>query len=304
MEDRFRSLVNRGESAVLNIAQGVCIATGTEVFAKMRIADAIRIEHSGISDALYKYALSAHFDILVSKNNKAYLAIEFDGRGHDSRNDEKKAAICDFFKIPMIRVKEFHLNAKVFEDTAVGFFIWQLFCADAFLEQYGHDPYEVYDPAFFTSVPGKDRAFPFMYAERWRAKLVRPFREAAGRFGGRMRELYCHGLLQFGTISCTWIRGSEYRSLFAQLVDDDRVVLGEATLPVEVHGLEGSRLDCFLQIASFVEGLAAEQMYSNALLFLRDGSQTPVVPKQSMRAKVKEWEREGFRLQLAANFEV
>ena len=195
-------------------------------------------------------------------------------------------------------------NAKVFEDTAVGFFIWQLFCVDAFLEQYGDDPYEVYDPAFFTSIPGKDRAFPFMYAERWRAKLVRPFREAASRFGGKIRELYCHGLLQFGTISCTWVRGSEYRSLFAQLIDDNRVVLGEAALPVEVHGLEGSRLDCFLQITSYVEGLAAEQMYSNALLFLQGRPETAIFPRESIRAKVKEWERQGFRLHLAVNFEV
>jgi len=189
MEDRFRPLVNRGESAVLEIARAVCEATGTEPFAKMRIADAIRIEGSGISDSLYRYALSAHFDFLVSKDNKAYLAIEFDGTGHDARNDAKKAAICDFFQLPMIRVKEQHLDAKVFEDTAVAFFIWQLFCVDAFLEQYGHDPYEPYDPAFFVSIPGKDRNFPFMYAERWRAKLVRPFRQAVGRFTGRLAEL-------------------------------------------------------------------------------------------------------------------
>jgi len=124
MEDRFRPLVNRGENAVLDVAQSICEATGTTPFAKIRIADAIRIEGSGISDSLYKYALMAHFDVLVSKNNRAYLAIEFDGSGHDARNDEKKAAICNFFNLPMIRVKESHLDAKVFEDTAVGFFIW------------------------------------------------------------------------------------------------------------------------------------------------------------------------------------
>ena len=109
-----------------------CKATGTETFAKMRIADVIRITSSAISDSLYQYALSAHFDILVSKNNKAYLAIEFDGGGHDARNDARKAAICDFFKLPMIRIKESHLDAKVFEDTAVGFFIWQLFLRRCF----------------------------------------------------------------------------------------------------------------------------------------------------------------------------
>jgi hypothetical protein len=301
MSDKFRPLLNRGEKALLKIAQAVCEATGTTPYAKFRIADAIEIERSGIADSLYKYALSAHFDILVSKNNKAYLAIEFDGGGHDARNDGKKAAICEFFKLPMVRVKESHLDAKVFEDTAVGFFIWQLFCVDAFLEQYGQDPYEPYDPLFFASVPGKDRSWPFAYAARWRARLVRPFREAGEAFfGGKVREFYKHGLLQFGTIFCTCVRDSEYRSIYAQLVDDDRVVFGESRLTLAVHGLEGSRLDCFLQITTFVQGLAAEQMYSNALLFLQ-GEKVAAL-KESIKAKVREWEGEGFRVKLGMNF--
>ena len=199
MDDRFRPLVNRGESAVRDVAQSLCKATATELFAKIRIADAISIEGSGISDSLYRYALSAHFDVLVAKNNRAYVAIEFDGSGHDARNDAKKAAVCDFFKLPLIRVKESHLNAKVFEDTAVGFFIWQLFCVDAFLEQC-HDPYEIYDPLFFARVSGKQRSWPFAYAERWRAKLEHPFQEAGPRFGERLNGLYSHGLLQFGSM--------------------------------------------------------------------------------------------------------
>ena len=98
MEDRFSPLVNRGENAVG--CRSICEATGTEAFAKIRIADAVRVEASGIPDSLYKYALMAHFDdILVSKNNKAYLAIEFDGIGYDGRNDKKKAAICNFFNL-------------------------------------------------------------------------------------------------------------------------------------------------------------------------------------------------------------
>ena len=303
MEDRLRPLVNGGESAVLNIARAVCKATATEPFAKIRIADAIRIEGSGISDSLYKYALSAHFDILVSKNNKAYLAIEFDGAGHDARNDGRKAEICDFFKVPMIRVKESHLDAKVFEDTAVGFFIWQLFCVDTFLEQYGTDPFEPYDPLFFTSFHGKDRSWPFAYAERWQARLRRPFQEAGPRFGESLNDLYKHGLLQFGSTFCTCVRGSEYRSIFAQMISDDHVVHGEAGLTLEVHGLEGRRLECFLNITTFVQGLAAEQMYSSALLFLQGEAEKVTAPKESIRAKVKQWEQEGFRLQLAMNFE-
>jgi hypothetical protein len=299
MGDRLRPLVNHGESAILDIAREVCKATGTEPFAKIRIADAIRIEGSGIPDTLYKYALSAHFDILVSKNNKAYLAIEFDGSGHDARNDERKAAICDFFKVPMIRVKESHLDAKVFEDTAVGFFIWQLFCVDAFLDGYAHDPYEIYDPLFFASVQGKDRSWPFAYAQRWQGRLKRAFQDAGPRFAD-LNETYKYGLIQFGGMFWTCVRESEYRCIFAQMIGNESVVCGEAGLTLEVHGLDGRRLECFLNITTFIQGLAAERMYYKALLFLQGENVTAT--KESIKAKVKQWEQEGFRLQLAMNF--
>ena len=99
------------------------------------------------------------------------------------------------------------------------------------------------------------------------------------------------------------MRGSEYRCIFAQMISDDRVVYGESRLTLEVHGLEGRRLECFLNVATFVQGLAAEQMYSNARLFLQGETERVTVPKESIRAKVKAWEQEGFRLRLAMNFE-
>ena len=297
MADRLKLLLNRGENAVLDIAESVCAATKTKAFAKIRIADVANIVGSGISGDLYRYALAAHFDVLVAKENKAFIAIEFDGTGHDARNDLKKAAICNHFAIPMVRVKEGHLEAKVFGDTAVAFFIWQLFCVDAFIEQCGNDPYEPYDPAWFVSIPGKDRRWPFEYAGRWRARLIRPFREAASQLGPRMRDFYANGLVQFGSIDATYNRGLEYRSICAQLVGDDRVVFGEANLNIEVHGLQGQRLDLFTEIASFVEGLAAERMYRQAMSFLqgnRKASSPEVVPD-----RVAEWKRDGFRLRRA-----
>jgi hypothetical protein len=77
-EQRLKPLLNRGEAAVLDIAKSVCEAKGTP-YAKMRIADVVRIEGFGISDDLYRYAISAHFDVLVSRENKAFLVVEFDG---------------------------------------------------------------------------------------------------------------------------------------------------------------------------------------------------------------------------------
>jgi hypothetical protein len=166
LKDRLKPIFNIGEARTFAIAEEVGRATGTRAFAKVRIADVFTIANSGISDYLYKYALSGHFDILVYKDELPYLAIEFDGSGHDSKSDEKKNSLCDLFGLPMVRIGPQHIDAIVFEDTAVAFFIWQLHCVDIFLEEYGNDPYEKYDPIFFISVPGRSRSWPFAYRER------------------------------------------------------------------------------------------------------------------------------------------
>jgi hypothetical protein len=44
---RLKPLLNRGEGAVLEIANAVCDVTGSRAFAKVRIADTGRIENSG-----------------------------------------------------------------------------------------------------------------------------------------------------------------------------------------------------------------------------------------------------------------
>ncbi|MGB6134319.1 MAG: DUF2726 domain-containing protein [Acidobacteriaceae bacterium] len=292
---RLKPVLNRGENAVLDIARAVCEATGAEAFAKIRMADVVRIEGSGISDQLYRYALSAHFDVLVTKDNLAYLAIEFDGAGHNIQNDLKKAEICDRFGIPLVRVTENHLGTKLFEDTAVGFFIWQLFCVDMFLAEYANDPYEPYDPEFFISVPGKSREWPFNYAGRWRAKLNRPFAQNLHLFDNEdLSVSYSYGLLQMGTVTFTYRRGLEFRSVYAQLVGADRAVFGEAELSVEVAGLSGRRLELFGEISSFVEGIAAEQMYLQAHRFLERATNT--VSPHDLWQKRDEWETDGFQL--------
>ena len=63
-----------------------------------------------------------------------------------------------------------HVSAMNFEDDAISFLIHQLDCVDAFIENYGSDPYGPYDPAWFLTIPGKDRHFPLDYANRWRGR--------------------------------------------------------------------------------------------------------------------------------------
>jgi hypothetical protein len=188
----------------------------------------------------------------------------------------------------------------VFEDTAVAFLIWQLHCVDAFLAEYENDPYEYYDPLFFIAVPGKDRNWPFAYRERWLGRLTRRFKESLDRFEGDLRDSYEHGILQFNAIFGTWQRDGEFRSFVAQKVANDAVVWGEAELGLKVYGLDDRRLSAFYEVSTFVQGMAAERMYHEALEYLA-GNREPT--KLILIAeKVKGWEAEGFSLRIAANF--
>jgi hypothetical protein len=301
LKNRLKPIFNIGEARTFAIAEEVSKATGTRAFAKVRIADVVTIEKSGISDDLYRYALSAHFDVLVCKeDNLPYLAIEFDGSGHSTKNDEKKEILCDLFGVPMVRVGPQHIGASVFGDTAIAFLIWQLHCVDAFLAEYGNDPYEYYDPLFFIAVPGKDRDWPFAYRERWLGRLTHRFKESLDRFEGDLRDWYERGILQFSAIFGTWQRDGEFRSFVAQKVANDAVVWGEAELGLKVYGLDDRRLLAFYEVSTFVQGMAAERMYREALEFLA-GNREPT--KLILIAeKVKGWEAEGFSLRIAANF--
>ncbi len=299
LKNRLKPIFNTGEAQTFAIAEEVGKATGTRAFAKVRIADVITIANSGISDDLYRYALSGHFDVLVYKDELPYLAIEFDGSGHDGKNDEKKNTLCNLFGLPMVRIGPQHINAVVFEDTAVAFFIWQLHCVDMFLEEYGNDPYETYDPLFFISVPGKDRSWPFAYRERWLGRLTRRFKESADRFEGDLRLSYEYGLLQFKNSHGTWWNGGEFRSIVAQSVTNDSVVWGEAELSLKVYGLDERRIAPFYEVSTFVLGMAAERMYYQALEFL-SGKAKPTV-MSFITDRIKSWEAEGFRMRLAAN---
>src|SRR5438067_12673178 len=115
--------------------------------------------------------------------------------------------------------------------------MWQLFCVDEFIRQYGHDPYEPYDPAWFIEIRGKAQNWPFAYVPHWRRRLGRHFQAASASFEGFLLDVYLNGLPQLGAADCTWRRGSSFRSICAQRVGEDRFVWGCAELAFDVYGL-------------------------------------------------------------------
>ena len=71
-------MLNRSEEDTLKELNLVTSRYGLQVHTKVRMADVCPIEGRGIPDDLYKYALMAHFDFLVT--NEEYIpqfAVEF-----------------------------------------------------------------------------------------------------------------------------------------------------------------------------------------------------------------------------------
>jgi Protein of unknown function (DUF2726) len=118
------------------------------VFPKVRIADVLPIQSSGIGNDLFRFALQAHFDFIICDSDYIPLfAVEFDGKIHtqsdvQKNRDEKKNMFCDFFSLSLLRVKAKYLN-KIYRDIdLLTYFVAVWFLDEAFAkaQEEGHIP--------------------------------------------------------------------------------------------------------------------------------------------------------------------
>ena len=137
----------------------VCDDFDAKVYAKVRVADVLPIEHSGINDKHYKYALQAHFDFVVADSeDQPLLAIEFDGPSHQEpdaqKRDEMKNTLCDKFELPLLRVNRNYLN-----NSSSNWDLLRWFCTVFFVNREGEGdvkagriPIEdsIFDPMFVS----------------------------------------------------------------------------------------------------------------------------------------------------------
>jgi hypothetical protein len=298
---KLKRVFNGGERAVYEMVHEIVGHLQASVFPKMRVADVLRIERSGISDRYYTYALKAHFDFVVADDQgRPKLAIEFDGSGHDPVNDHLKNDLCERFGLPLVRITSRHLRARNFEHTAVAFLIYQLFGVESFLEQFGDDPYETYDPMFFVSVPGSDRNWPFAFAARHQSRLGRRLQEHLDLVDEEVREPYRHGLFSLLGVEGAWERDGHFRAVCGLPLGRDRIIAGTAELGFSVFGMEDEFRRCFLNLSTFVVGLAGASMYESGMDLLTGGEVQPG-SRQDLRVLRRRWEGEGFRLRIGMN---
>lgn len=113
----LKKLLNKPEADTHNRLQNICQENQAAVFAKVRLADILPIEHSGISEREYSFALKSHCDFVVAASDHVPLfAVEFDGPFHATEEqqvrDGLKDGLCDKFGLPLLRINASHLESR------------------------------------------------------------------------------------------------------------------------------------------------------------------------------------------------
>jgi len=129
----LKKLLNLPESVTDQRLREVCDDFNAKVYAKVRVADVITIENSGIDNDHYRYALQAHFDFVVSDDeDQPLFAVEFDGSGHSlpeaQRRDQLKNSLCDRFSFPLYKNKPYVSYCRVFQLGFASLVLYRFLC--------------------------------------------------------------------------------------------------------------------------------------------------------------------------------
>ena len=114
----LKNLFNNPERITYERLSAACTRHGAEVHAKVRLADVLPIEGSGLSETLHDFALKSHYDFVVYGQDQAPLfAVEFDGLQHhddpeQARRDAIKDGLSRQFGLPLHRLYPGDLSAS------------------------------------------------------------------------------------------------------------------------------------------------------------------------------------------------
>jgi hypothetical protein len=172
-------LLNHYEEITYNRLTIVADKCGARVFPKVRIADAVPLDNSGISDKEFSFALKAHFDFLITDaDSHPLFVVEFDGPTHLGRQQRQRDGIKDNlagrFELPLLRINANYLNRKYRSLDLLTYFVDVWFLRQSFLEaqmagQISWD--EPFDPASVISDGSHKQNWPFWLCVDAQAKF-------------------------------------------------------------------------------------------------------------------------------------
>lgn len=184
MAKSLKRLLNRSETVVHERLRRVCEPNGTKVYPKVRLADVLPIEHSGIASDAYSFALKSHLDfIVVKETNEPLFAVEFDGPSHQEEaqrdRDRLKDKLCKDFGLPLLRVRDAHLAEAYRSYDILTWMVEQWFFREAFdaAQASGAIPHdEIFDPCSILGPP-VEKPFPLWLSLDAQNAIIKRFKE-------------------------------------------------------------------------------------------------------------------------------
>jgi len=166
----INKVFNKYEEITYDSLKNICSKVGAHVFPKVRIADVISLNNSGISPNDFSYGLLAHFDFTITdRNYKALFSVEFDGPLHTTSSkqklrDQRKNRICEHFGYSLLRINSNYINKKFRGMDLISYFIDSYFLANAFnkAQNDGFIPLdEMFDISLIYSNGNSKNKFPY-----------------------------------------------------------------------------------------------------------------------------------------------
>ena len=245
----FKRILNPPENTTYDRLRDACSRNSAQVFAKVRLADVLPIEGSGIDDDLFRFALQSHFDFIVADSAHLPLfAVEFDGNGHkdqkQSNRDNKKDTLCARFQFPILRINAEYLNSTYRNLDLLTWFVEVWFLTRDFDEaqEQGLVPWdEALDPCLVISIPGIKGSFPLWLSAEPTEKIKRFNKQGkcldatASTFVGYDADGVCRGIgylrinQDHGIVTHTAMRTQKFPVSPAETVHE--------ILPFQVHQL-------------------------------------------------------------------
>jgi hypothetical protein len=131
-EPMLKRLSNRSEAYVHELLAPAAKRHDAEIYRKVRIADVVNIDDLA-SREFGRFALMGHFDFVITdRAHKPQFAIEFDGGGHDDKNDRLKDEICRQSGLALFRLTPSASRVKIQQATFVAYLVDVWFYASEF----------------------------------------------------------------------------------------------------------------------------------------------------------------------------
>ncbi|GAB6275382.1 MAG: hypothetical protein STSR0004_22490 [Peptococcaceae bacterium] len=169
LKKMFKKLLNIPEKTTHRKLKDICNQYDAAVFAKVRLADVLPVENSGITDSEFRFALQSHFDFVIADlDTMPLFAVEFNGKHHEQKiqkeRDRKKISLCKRFEFPLLKITSKFLSDTYRSMDILTWFIEVWFLKEEFYKQQeaGNIPYdEPFDPMNIMYDPTKQEHFPF-----------------------------------------------------------------------------------------------------------------------------------------------